>query len=70
MNRPSWACVDLDALRKNYEAAQRMHGERVLAVLKANAYGHGAVRCAQALEDIAVNRTGFRGGSTPERIES
>lgn len=53
MNRPSWACVDLDALRKNYEAAQRMHGERVLAVLKANAYGHGAVRCAQALEDIA-----------------
>ena len=49
MNRPARALIDLDALRHNYALARRRHGGRVLAVLKANAYGHGALRCAQAL---------------------
>lgn len=49
MTRPSRALVDLDALRHNYGVARRLHGGRALAVIKANAYGHGAVRCAQAL---------------------
>ena len=53
MTRPSRARVDLDALRHNYSLARRMHGGRALAVIKANAYGHGAVRCAQALQDHA-----------------
>lgn len=47
--RPSFALIDLDALRHNYQVAKRLHGGKALAVLKANAYGHGAVRCAQAL---------------------
>src|SRR5690606_32476596 len=37
------------AFRHNYRLARRLHGGRALAVIKANAYGHGAVRCAQAL---------------------
>jgi alanine racemase len=49
MNRPARALIDLDALRHNHALARRRHGGRVLAVLKANAYGHGALRCAQAL---------------------
>ncbi len=49
MSRPARALVDLDALRHNYALACRLHGGRALAVIKANAYGHGAVRCAQAL---------------------
>jgi alanine racemase len=53
MNRPSSARIDLDALRHNYATARRLHGQKVLAVLKANAYGHGAVRCARALVDTA-----------------
>lgn len=53
MTRPSRARVDLDALRHNYSLARRMHGGRALAVIKANAYGHGAVRCAEALQDHA-----------------
>ncbi|MES2399485.1 MAG: alanine racemase [Pseudomonadota bacterium] len=53
MTRPSRARVDLSALRNNYELARRLHGGRSLAVIKANAYGHGAVRCAQALEGHA-----------------
>jgi alanine racemase len=49
MNRPSRALIDLAALRHNYALARRVHGGRALAVIKANAYGHGAVQCAQAL---------------------
>jgi len=53
MTRPSKALVDLTALRQNYLTARNLHGGRALAVLKANAYGHGAATCAQALADIA-----------------
>ncbi|THF60298.1 alanine racemase [Pseudothauera rhizosphaerae] len=48
--RPARALIDLDALRHNYRLARLRHGSRALAVVKANAYGHGAVRCARALE--------------------
>lgn len=53
MTRPAQALIDLDAFRHNYLVARDLHGLRALAVIKANAYGHGAVRCAQALEGIA-----------------
>lgn len=53
MTRPAQALIDLDAFRHNYLVARNLHGLRALAVIKANAYGHGAVRCAQALEGIA-----------------
>ena len=48
--RPARALIDLDALRHNYRLARELSGARALAVVKADAYGHGAVRCAQALE--------------------
>jgi alanine racemase len=49
--RPTWAEVDLDALAANFHAVRRRVGAgvRVMAVLKADAYGHGAVECAQRL---------------------
>lgn len=47
--RPLLAQIDLSALRHNYQLAKRAHGGQVLAVVKANAYGHGAVECARAL---------------------
>lgn len=53
MTRPSCARIDLAALRHNYRLARQLHGGRALAVLKADAYGHGALRCAGALADIA-----------------
>jgi len=53
MTRPALARFDLEALRHNYGLAKRLHGARALAVLKADAYGHGAVRCAQALHGLA-----------------
>mgnify|MGYP000600797196 CR=1 FL=1 len=54
MARPLIADIDLDALRHNYRLArdQAPHS-RALAVIKADAYGHGAVACARALQGLA-----------------
>jgi len=46
--------IDLDALRHNYRyLKQAAGGNRLIAVIKADAYGHGATRVAQALADEA-----------------
>ncbi|HEX8706938.1 MAG TPA: alanine racemase [Pyrinomonadaceae bacterium] len=49
--RPTWAEIDLDALAANFHAVRERVGPevKVMAVVKANAYGHGAVRCARRL---------------------
>ena len=50
--RPTLAEVDLSALRKNADVVAAAVGPSVgvLAVVKADAYGHGALACAHALE--------------------
>ncbi len=50
--RPTWAEVSLSALRQNFRTVQKHVGARVTlcAVVKADAYGHGAVECSRALE--------------------
>jgi alanine racemase len=53
MSRPAVARIRLDAFRHNYRLAKKLHGGRALAVIKANAYGHGAVQCALAIADEA-----------------
>lgn len=47
----SYAVVDLDAIRENFEAIKQRAGVPVMAVVKANAYGHGAVPVAKMLEE-------------------
>jgi len=50
--RPTWAEVSLSTLRENYRTIKDYVGSGVTicAVVKAYAYGHGAVECAKALE--------------------
>ena len=50
--RPTWAEIDLTALAENFHLVRNRVGPevRVMAVVKANAYGHGAVECARRLE--------------------
>ncbi|MEE2638683.1 MAG: alanine racemase [Acidobacteriota bacterium] len=53
--RSTFAHVNLDAIRDNFHAIARyvgcdQRGVDVIAVVKANAYGHGAVRVGRALE--------------------
>ena len=51
--RPTWIEIDLGALAGNYRAVRRVVEAEVeaMAVVKANAYGHGAVACAVRLRD-------------------
>ena len=45
-----WAEIDLGAAARNFRAIRaRADGRRVIAVVKANAYGHGAILFARAL---------------------
>ena len=50
--RPTWADVCLGNLQQNYRVIRDYVGNRVTvcAVVKAYAYGHGAVECSKALE--------------------
>jgi alanine racemase len=49
--RPVWAEISRHALVENYCRLRQAAGEaEVMAVVKANAYGHGAVECAPLLE--------------------
>ncbi len=49
-SRPTTASIDLGALAANFAEAQRLAGNRqVIAVVKADAYGHGAVPVARRL---------------------
>ncbi len=51
MTRPTRAVIDLEALRANLQRAQSAApGRRIAAVVKADAYGHGLVPVAHALE--------------------
>lgn len=46
--------IDLEALKNNLDLAKNLckaSGSKVFAVIKANAYGHGAVACAKALDE-------------------
>jgi alanine racemase len=54
MSRPTRALVDLAAIRHNYRHAKALaRPARAVAVIKANAYGHGALAVAQALANDA-----------------
>ena len=50
--RPTWAEISLANLRHNLRVIEHHVGANVTvcAVVKADAYGHGALECAQTLE--------------------
>jgi len=57
--RPVWAEIDLDALEHNVRALKRQAGGALfMAVVKANAYGHGAVGVARAAVEAGADRLG------------
>jgi alanine racemase len=72
MPRPIQAHIDLSALQHNLQVARRMTTARIMAVIKADGYGHGLMRVAGALaaadglavldiqDAIALREAGFR----------
>jgi len=43
--------IDLDAISRNFDAVREKAGVQVMAVVKADAYGHGAIQVARLLQD-------------------
>ena len=50
--------VDLSAIQRNYQTLKAQTSSKVMAVIKANAYGHGMVEVAKTLEEISVDALG------------
>ncbi len=65
--RPTWVEISLSKLRRNFERVRKLASQpsprRVMAVVKADAYGHGAVPIAKAL---AVSGVDWFGVATVE----
>lgn len=53
----TWAEIRLDAVEQNYRAVRRLVAEscRVMAVVKADAYGHGDVQVAKTLQEAGTD---------------
>lgn len=54
--RRTWAEIDLDNLAHNFAVIRKQVGDgvKLLGVVKADAYGHGAVRVAHKLEELGA----------------
>ena len=57
---PSWVEVDLDAFEWNISRVRDLvpSGVRILLVVKADAYGHGAVRISQQAAECGIDMLG------------
>lgn len=54
--RPTWAEINLDHLIHNFRVTKAAVGDAaIMAAVKADAYGHGAVECARALESAGAD---------------
>jgi alanine racemase len=64
-HRPTWAEINLDSLAANFHSIKQRVGEdvQVMPMVKADAYGHGAVSCAKRLESEGAD---WFGVATPE----
>ena len=51
----TWAEINLDVLKNNIEIIRKYTGEKqIIAIVKANAYGHGDAECSLALNECGV----------------
>jgi alanine racemase len=64
-NRPTWAEINLDNLAANFHSIKQRVSEdvKVMPMVKADAYGHGAIACAKRLESEGAE---WFGVATPE----
>ncbi len=63
-SRPTWAEIDLGAIRYNLRQIKKLVGSgirsspKIMVVVKANAYGHGLVEVAKTLQNSGVHSLG------------
>ena len=59
LDRPTWAEINLDTLHSNFlEIQKTVTPAKIMAVVKADAYGHGATVIARELSRLGVERFG------------
>ena len=68
-DRWAWVEIDLEAIRQNTAAIRRMmdRDAQMMCVVKADAYGHGAVRCARAMRRSGADQ--FAVATVAEGVE-
>lgn len=67
--RPTWAEISLDSFKSNLGEVRRLVGEdvRIMAIVKADAYGHGAVRLSEVSLGNGADMLGV--ATVPEALE-
>ncbi len=68
MSRPTKCYVNLNVLKENYTAIKKHCKNKVMALVKADAYGHGIIECSKALEKIGADYLGVASIEEAERI--
>ena len=68
MYKRAYVKVDLDRIRKNMKTIRSVlpEGTRIIGVVKADGYGHGAVQTAKAIEEDAA---GYAVATAEEALE-
>ena len=68
-DRWAWTEIDLSALRHNVKAfrAELNRGVKLMCVVKADAYGHGAAQCAKAMQSVGADQ--FAVATVDEGVE-
>ena len=58
--RPTWVEIKLESIKSNFNLVRDIVGNEVsiLAIVKADAYGHGAINVSSALGEVGVNMLG------------
>ncbi len=67
-DRWAWVEIDLEAVRQNTAAFRKLiaRDKQMMCVVKADAYGHGAARCAKAMIRAGANQ--FAVATVPEGV--
>lgn len=70
--RRTWAQVDLDALKHNFETLRSIvpSSAQIMGIVKADAYGHGVEMISKTLCDLGVARFGVSSVSEAEQLRS
>lgn len=68
-DRWAWIEIDLSAVRHNVKAfkAQLNRGVKMMCVVKADAYGHGAAQCAKSMQSVGADQ--FAVATVDEGVE-
>lgn len=67
----TWARINLDVLKRNLAKIREISGGKdIIAVVKANAYGHGDVQCAKAMNQYGIKHFAVSNLWEAQRLKS